>query len=217
MKRRYLLFDLDNTLYSERTGLLVHLDQRIEDFVVKTLAIGRPAAQSLRLDYRRRYGTTLRGLMENHGLDPRAYIDYVYDVDLDRFLRPDPALSAMLGRLPWPKAVFSNSPAAQVARVLAALGLGDRFDRIFGLEFANYVGKPDPMVYRRVLAALGLPGEICVMIDDYAANLAPASALGMTTVLLGRDEAPWIDLRLGSILELEEALLGLEPVRMGRA
>lgn len=41
------------------------------------------------------------------------------------------------------------------------------------------------------------------------ATVCPAGAI--------RKEAPWVDLRLGSILEPEEALLGrLEPARMSR-
>ncbi|MGQ9778575.1 MAG: pyrimidine 5'-nucleotidase [Bacillota bacterium] len=208
MRRRYLLFDLDNTLYPEETGLVAYLDRRIEEFLARTLGLERAAAVALRETYRQKYGTTLRGLMENHGLDPRVYFAYVYNVDLGRFLRPDPALATLLDRLPWPKAVFSNSPRQQITRVLTLLGVGDRFERIFGLEFADYLGKPHPEAYRRVLAALGIAGEDCIMVDDSPANLIPARKLGMTTVLLGQEEVPWVDLRVESLFALEEALLG---------
>ncbi|NLG84783.1 MAG: hypothetical protein GX493_09320 [Firmicutes bacterium] len=98
--------------------------------------------------------------MENHGLHPWEYVAYVYDVDLARFLRPDPALAAVLDRLPWPKVVFSNSPGWQIARVLSFLGLETRFERLFGLEFGDYLGKPHPGGLPSGLWPLwGLPGK----------------------------------------------------------
>jgi len=202
-----LLFDLDNTLYSAQTGLLARIDQRINDYLAFRLGLEGAAINQLRQDYWRKYGTTLRGVKENHGIDPLEYIAYTYDLDLGEFLRADAELQAMLHRLPWPKAVFSNSPESYAARVLSALGVAGEFRRIFGIDFSGHLGKPDPETYRMVLADLDLPGEACVMIDDFAVNLIPARELGMTTVFIGPDAPAWADYRLNSILELENALL----------
>ena len=204
---RYLLFDLDNTLYSEQTGLLARIDQRINEYLAFRLGLEDAAINQLRQEYWRKYGTTLRGVKENHGIDPLEYIAYTYDLDLREFLRPDGELQAMLCRLPWPKAVFSNSPESYAARVLTALGVEGEFSRIFGIDFSGHLGKPDPETYRMVLAELDLPGEACVMIDDFAVNLIPACELGMTTVFVGPDAPDWVDYRLGSIHELESVLL----------
>lgn len=205
---RYLLFDLDNTLYSDRrTGLLTHIDRRINDYLTLRLGMEEAAVNELRREYWRKYGTTLRGVKENHGLDPLEYAAYTYDIDLEQFLQADADLLGMLGRLPWPKAVFSNSPESYVARVLAALGIAGEFSRIFGIGFSGHRGKPDPETYRMVLAELGLPGQACVLIDDSAANLLPARELGMTTIYLGSEAPAWADYCLASILDLEPALL----------
>lgn len=204
---RCLLFDLDNTLYPAQAGLLTHIDQRINDYLALRLGLEGEAIDRLRREYWRKYGTTLRGVKENHGLDPLEYIAYAYDVEVGEFLRPDGNLAGMLRRLPWKKAVFSNSPADYAAKVLAALGVAGEFERIFGIDYAEHRGKPDPETYRMVLAELGLTGPACVMIDDLAANLIPARELGMTTVYVGRDALAWADFRLDSILDLENTLL----------
>jgi beta-phosphoglucomutase-like phosphatase (HAD superfamily) len=67
-------------------------------------------------------------------------------------------------------------------------------DRVFGPKalggFAAVVcgedvtaKKPDPEVYRRTLAALGLRASACVAIEDSANGLAAARACGIATVL----------------------------------
>lgn len=203
---RYLLFDLDNTLYTDQTGLLRHIDQRINDYLAFRLGLEREAIDRLRREYWRRYGTTLRGVKENHGIDPLEYIAYTYDVDLACFLQPDEALAGMLHRLPWPKAIFSNSPEEYVCRVLEALGVAGEFTRIFGINFSSLRGKPDPETYRLVLEELAVPGESCVMVDDLAVNLIPARELGMTTVMLGGEPPPWVDFHITGIYELEKVL-----------
>jgi putative hydrolase of the HAD superfamily len=203
---RYLLFDLDNTLYPDQSGLLAHIDRRIGDYLEDRLGMERAAVEQLRKEYWRKYGTTLRGVKENHGLDPLEYIAHAYDVDIATFLQADARLAAMLDRIPWPKAVFSNSPESYARRVLDALGVTDAFLRIFGIDFADHRGKPDPETYRLVLADLGLPAEACVMIDDFPVNLIPAHEMGMTTVLIGNDPPPWADFCLPSILDLEKVL-----------
>lgn len=203
---RYLLFDLDNTLYTDQTGLLRHIDQRINDYLAFRLGLEREAIDRLRREYWRRYGTTLRGVKENHGIDPLEYIAYTYDVDLGSFLRPDENLAGMLRRLPGQKAILSNSPEEYVFRVLDALGVTVEFARVFGIGFSGHRGKPDPETYRLVLKELAVPAESCVMVDDLAVNLIPAHDLGMTTVLLGGEPPAWVDYHISSIYELEGVL-----------
>jgi putative hydrolase of the HAD superfamily len=44
------------------------------------------------------------------------------------------------------------------------------------------VRKPEPEIYARTLARLGLPGDACAFVDDLEVNLPPAAALGMHAV-----------------------------------
>ncbi|GAB3857813.1 HAD family hydrolase [Dactylosporangium cerinum] len=65
-----------------------------------------------------------------------------------------------------------------------------RYDRILldelfdGVVISGEVGvrKPDPAIYVLGAAAVGLPPQECVYVDDLPGNLKPARALGMTTV-----------------------------------
>jgi HAD superfamily hydrolase (TIGR01509 family) len=61
------------------------------------------------------------------------------------------------------------------------------------------VGKPDPEVFRRAAAALGLAAEACVVVDDAEVNLRGARAAG-SVVVRHRDAASTVaelDLLLG--------------------
>ena len=61
---------------------------------------------------------------------------------------------------------------------LRALSLEDEFDAIFSSAELG-VAKPDPEVFRRVCAALGLAPEQCLFIDDSAGHVAAAAAVGL--------------------------------------
>jgi len=54
------------------------------------------------------------------------------------------------------------------------------------MEFTN---KPDRRAYRKALDFLGAEPHECIFADDSLANLAPATRLGMVTVLV-RDCEP---------------------------
>jgi putative hydrolase of the HAD superfamily len=90
--------------------------------------------------------------------------------------------------LPWRKVVFTNSSRAHSARALAALGVEQHFERVIDIKETGYIGKPDERAYSYVLAVLKARAEECVFIDDSPANLRPARALGMTTVLVGQED-----------------------------
>src|SRR5271169_1642533 len=63
------VFDLDNTLYPHHLNLWQQVDARIRDYIVGFLNVTPDEALRVQKDYYRRYGTTMRGLMEEHGLD----------------------------------------------------------------------------------------------------------------------------------------------------
>ena len=61
----------------------------------------------------------------------------------------------------------------------------EQFTGLFdGVVISGEVGirKPDPHIYELGAAAVDLPPEACVFVDDLPGNLKPARALGMTTV-----------------------------------
>lgn len=175
------LFDLDNTLYPSTCNLFAEMDGRMRAFIRDALGVDDGEARRLQQGYYLSHGTTLRGLMELHGLAPEAFVEFVHDIDLSA-VAPDPALDSALGRLVGRKIVFTNGSARHAERVLERLGVARRFEAVFDIAAANYVPKPRPEPYAEIVRRFALVPARTAMIDDAARNLAPAAALGMTTV-----------------------------------
>ncbi len=183
------LFDLDNTLYPASCDLFGQVDRRIRSFIAALLAIDDDEAHRVQKRYFMEHGTTLRGLMDRHGVDPEGFMDYVHDIDLSP-LSADPDLDAALAALPGRKVIFTNASAAHAGRVTERLGVAHHFDGVFDIGAAAYQPKPRPEGYRRLVAELAVDPQRMVFIEDSARNLAPAAALGMTTVWVASD-ARW--------------------------
>jgi len=75
------VFDLDNTLYPATCNLFHQVDLRMGGFISDLLSISYDQARVLQKDYFRRHGTTLRGLMDNHSVDPHAFLSFVHDIE----------------------------------------------------------------------------------------------------------------------------------------
>jgi putative hydrolase of the HAD superfamily len=180
------IFDLDNTLYPAACDLFVQVDQRIQQFVMDLLQLDPDQARRVQKDYFHQYGTTLNGLIQHHDVEPDVYLDYVHDIDVTP-VPPSPALDAALGRLPGRKLVYTNGSVPHADRVMERLGVSHHFDGIFDIVAADYVPKPDPGAYDEFVRRFGVAPEDAVMVEDIARNLAPAHALGITTVWLRSD------------------------------
>ncbi len=180
------IFDLDNTLYPAACNLFVQVDQRIQQFVMDRLQLGPDQARGIQKEYFHQYGTTLNGLIRHHDVEPGVYLDYVHDIDVTP-VPPSPALDAALGRLPGRKLVYTNGSVPHADRVMQRLGISHHFDGIFDIVAADYVPKPDPGAYDEFIRRFQVAPTDAVMVEDIARNLAPAHALGITTVWLRSD------------------------------
>ncbi len=181
---RNWVFDLDNTLYAADVDLFAQVDARMTSFVADLLGLDRVAAFRLQKDYFLRHGTTLAGLMAEHDVDPHAFLAYVHDIEMD-VLEENAPLAAAIAALPGRKLVFTNGDKPYALRVLDRLGLGASFEAVHDLHAMGLVPKPDPSAYAGLCAAFGLDPAACLFADDMARNLAPAKAIGMTTL--------WVD------------------------
>jgi putative hydrolase of the HAD superfamily len=180
-----VLFDLDNTIYPASAGLMRGVDVRIGAYVQKLLGLGEDEARAIQKRYYAEYGTTLSGLQLHHAVDPEDYLAFVHDVAPETFLAADAELDRLLDELAATKAIFTNAPAEYAGRVLGVLGIERHFAHVFDIRFARFRPKPDPAVYQLVLDMLGVSGADTILIEDMPQNLAPARALGMTTILVG--------------------------------
>ncbi len=177
------VFDLDNTLYPHHTNLFAQIDVRMTGYIADLLSLPPEEARVLQKDFYREYGTTMRGLIERHGIDPDDFLQKVHDIDYT-WVAPNPALGAAIHALPGRKFIFTNGDRRHAERTARALGILDHFDDIFDIIAAGLMPKPAQVSYDLFLAAHGVDPTAAAMFEDLARNLAVPKALGMTTVLI---------------------------------
>ena len=188
------LFDLDNTLYPESAKLFARIDERIGAYVARLLDLDPVAARKVQKGWFISHGTTLAGLMAEHGVDPHHYLADVHDIEMD-VLEHNAPLAAAIAKLPGRKLVFTNADAPYAQKVLGRLGLAESFEAIHDVHASNYAPKPHPDAYRSVCEAYRIDPRRAVFVEDMARNLAPAKAIGMTTIWVdnGSEQAPDAD------------------------
>ena len=177
------VFDLDNTLYPHHLNLWQQVDARIRDYIVDFLHVSHDEAFRLQKDYYRRYGTTMRGLMEEHGLEPDQFLEIVHQIDHSP-LTPNPALAAAIGRLPGRKLILTNGTRHHAEAVMRRLEIDEHFEEIFDIKAAELEPKPRPVVYQRFLKRHAVNPRRAAIFEDLARNLEVPHALGMITVLV---------------------------------
>lgn len=183
------VFDLDNTLYPASSSLFPQIDVRMRQFIAERLNMPLDEAFRLQKHYYREFGTTLRGLMLVHGLEPSAFLDYVHDID-HTALDAAPLLDQALERLPGRKVIFTNGTERHAEKVLDRLGIARHFDGIFDIAGAQYIPKPQPECYQSMVARFGIDPHVSAMVEDIHRNLVPAAAIGMTTVWVNEEFHP---------------------------
>ncbi|PKP93660.1 MAG: pyrimidine 5'-nucleotidase [Alphaproteobacteria bacterium HGW-Alphaproteobacteria-16] len=188
------LFDLDNTLYPGSAGLFAQMDARIGAYVARVLNLEPEEAWRVQKGYFISHGTTLAGLMAEHGVDPYHYLADVHDIEID-VLEHNAPLAAAIGKLPGRKIVFTNADAPYAEKVLRRLGILDHFEAIHDVHASAYHPKPHPHAYASLCDTYRIDPTSALFVEDMARNLAPAKALGMTTVWIdnGSEQAPDAD------------------------
>jgi putative hydrolase of the HAD superfamily len=211
------IFDLDNCLYPAATGLFELIDERMGAYIQRLLDCDAGEARRVQKAHFHEHGTTLAGLMKTHGVDARDFLDDVHAIPLDR-VRADARLGLLLSRLPGRRLVFTNGDTPYARRVLEAIGVEAHFADIHDIHSSELKPKPDPHGYGLLCARFGIDPAHALLVDDMAANLKPAKALGMTTVWVdngsergnhGADDA-FIDHRITDVADWLEATLGEE-------
>lgn len=177
------IFDLDNTLYPASCRLFDQIDRRMGEFVSNLFGITVAEARTRQKDLFYRHGTTLRGLMKEHGLLPDGFLDYVHDIDYSP-VQPDPSLDEALHRLSGRKLIFTSGTVPHARQVLARLGVTHHFGDIFDIVHADFAPKPQAPAYDAFFARHEVRPETAAMFEDIARNLEIPHARGMTTVLV---------------------------------
>lgn len=177
------VFDLDNTLYPPEHDLWRQIDMRMRAYIADLLGLSLDDAFKLQKDYYRRYGTSLRGLMIEHGMDPDPFLANAHDIDLST-LAPAPELGAALAALPGRKLIYTNGSRGHAEQVMNRLGISEHFAGVQDIVSAEFHPKPQEPAYRRFLADHDVDPTRAAMFEDLSRNLEVPFALGMRTVLV---------------------------------
>ncbi len=187
--RRVWVFDLDNTLYPAECDLFAEIDQRMTDFVARFLRLPRDEARAKQKQYYAEHGTTLNGLMTLHGMEPDEFLAHVHEIDLSPLPRT-PDLAEAIGALPGRKFVYTNGSRGHAERVTDYMGLADVFEGSFAIEDSAFKPKPAQSSYDAFITQFEIDPRQAVFFEDLARNLAPAHAMGFSTVLV-QSEKDW--------------------------
>jgi putative hydrolase of the HAD superfamily len=205
---KYLLFDLDNTLYSARFGLEERVTQRLIQYTAQYLRLSPEDTIALRSEHAANYGTTLEWLMAEKGFtDIEDYYQAVHPENEADELSPDPELRSFLEALPCPKAILTNSNREHVDLILGRLELEGLFTHIFDIRGNDFKGKPRQEVFWRALGVLGTKPDDTLFIDDDPRHVNGYIAIGGKGLLLDEfDLHPDYPSRIRKLEELVQFL-----------
>ena len=178
------VFDLDNTLYPAGSPVWPMIDERITRWLAELMGIDGMTARGLQKYYYRRYGTTLKGLIEDHAIAPEAFLSFVHDIDRTS-LAPNAALVEAVRTLPGRKLILTNGSKEHALRTTEQLGFAaGSFEAVFDIVSADLVPKPEAATYDRFFALHGVDPRRSAMFEDLVKNLEVPHARGMATVLV---------------------------------
>jgi len=177
------VFDLDNTLYPATSNLWRTIDDRITLFMMRLFGLDAISLRALQKHYYLQYGTTLRGLMTEHGVDAELYLSFVHDIDRS-IIAPDHSLGAAIAALPGRALILTNGSRRHAIDTCRQLGIDHLFQDIFDIIAADFIAKPEAGAYERFFAHCKVDPARAVLFEDIARNLVVPHQHGMTTVLV---------------------------------
>ena len=158
-------------------------------FISSKLNISKEEAKKIQKNYFVEYNTTLNGMIKNHKIDANEFLEFVHDIDLS-FLKKDKQLEEEISKINGKKIIFTNGSRAHAINVTKRLGIERYFDDIFDIVSADFIPKPSPKTYKKIIEKYKIEPQYSIFIEDIARNLKPAYELGMKTVWIENEE-PW--------------------------
>lgn len=178
---KYWVFDLDNTLYPEHANLFSQVDHKMGLFIQNMFDVSYEEAKTRQKRFFKEHGTTLRGLMTEHDIEPYDYLRFVHDIDFS-VLNANETLNKAIDALPGEKFIYTNASTEYAQDVLERIGLKGCFKDFFDIHDAEFLPKPDIRSYHKMIEKFSIDPSQSIMVEDIAGNLNPAAELGMTTV-----------------------------------
>ncbi|MEN7529955.1 MULTISPECIES: pyrimidine 5'-nucleotidase [unclassified Cupriavidus] len=180
------LFDLDNTLHDASHAIFPAINGLMTAYVARVLGCDLAEASRLRVDYWRRYGATLLGMIRHHQVDPADFLRAAHEFpDLADMVRVRRGLATALRRLPGRKILVTNAPRDYAHAVMALAGIDRCFERVVAIEdmwVHGHLGpKPDRRMLLRLLAQAGVAAHRAVLVEDTLSHLKHYAGMGIRT------------------------------------
>lgn len=208
MQGPLLVFDLDGTLIDTAPDLLATLD-----VVLATHGFAPRPDAGLRDGIGHGARHLIETALHRQGVAPaKRQLDAMhaaflahYEANICRASLPYPELVAMLDRLAaggWRFAVCTNKPEGLSRRLLAALGLADRFAAICGADTFS-VRKPHPAHLLQTIAQADGRRDRAIMVGDSRTDIdtARAAAVPVVGVTFGYTPVPMADLEPDLVID----------------
>ncbi len=152
-------------------------------YIHTRLGIPAEEVEELRERYFHTYGTSLRGLQVDYGVDANEYLDFVHDVEVTKYIRADQRLNELLNSIAVDKIIFTNANKAHSRRVLNALGVENHFSLLIDVIDMDPYCKPYPQAFKTAMNMVGDPiPENYLLLDDSIKNVQTAISLGMSAI-----------------------------------
>jgi putative hydrolase of the HAD superfamily len=181
----YWIFDLDETLYRPETDIAEQVSDKIAEFLMMEYGWSKDLASKIQKEYYYEYGSTVQGLIKTGKLDDaQKFETFVHDVDFSH-LESNKALDKALGKLKGKKYVLTTSQGPYAEKILDAIGILGHFEVVWGLEETDYIAKPSPHPYNKMIVEEEIDIERAAMFEDSYKNIVGAKNLGLKTI--------WID------------------------
>lgn len=177
------IFDLDNTLYDCRIGLVEQIEIRMREYIASALSVSSFEAVEIEKKIILEYGTTLFWVRDICKTDPGCYLNYVHDIDYNCVM-PDQELILALGDLMGRKIIYTNGTYRHALATLGRLGLNHLFDEIYDIKSTGYNPKHTKAAFQNFLSHAKIPVDSTTMLDDLRVNLKVAKQSGLRTVLI---------------------------------
>ena len=156
---------------------------------MEKLSLNAEKAYKLQKQYYLKYGTTLNGLILNHAINPKEYLEYVHNIDISS-IKPDFNLKNEIKNLNGIKYIYTNGSKAHAERLLIKLDILEYFENIYDIELANFLPKPSLQSLNNFLEYYKINPKNAAFFEDIARNLINAKKIGIKTILIKSKNHP---------------------------
>ena len=190
---RALIFDIDLTLYSDRSYYDSQTDLLVRRYA-ELRGIGLDEAMARVEGEKERYrkesngkSTSMGNILLRLGIPIDENVRWREQLFRpERYLQADERLAATMDVLQsrYKIAAVTNNPVSVGTRTLDALGIAERFSLVVGLDTCM-ISKPAEEPYRFALSSLGLSPEQAVSIGDrFTVDIEVPLRMGMGGILV---------------------------------